>query len=120
MSRSTRWLSRRVRMLREIPRRAWKSSKRVTPMKASRTMSRLHHSPTASRHCAIEQFSSAKLVRCTAAVYSVASSNALRSATELRYGTHCGSVSSTLERTLQGGQAAVLQDLDAGRLAVWG
>src|ERR1700686_3031147 len=52
-------------MLREIPSRAWKSSKRVTPRKASLTMSRLHHSPTTSRHWATEQVMSSKLVRCT-------------------------------------------------------
>jgi hypothetical protein len=51
-------------MLREIPSRAWKSSNLVTPKKASRRISRLHHSPTASRHWAIEQFTSSKLVRC--------------------------------------------------------
>src|SRR3954452_22582459 len=50
-------------MLREIPRRDWKSSKRRTPRKASRTISRLHHSPTTSRHWATEQFIVSKLVR---------------------------------------------------------
>jgi hypothetical protein len=34
-------------------------------MKASRTINRLHHSPTTSRHWATEQFMSSKLVRCT-------------------------------------------------------
>jgi len=62
---STRWLRRWVRMLREIPSLAWKSSKRVTPRKASLTMSRLHHSPTTSRHWATEQVMPSKLVRCT-------------------------------------------------------
>src|SRR5580700_1350427 len=62
---STRRFRRWVRMLREMPRRAWKSSNRVTPKNASRTMSRLHHSPTTSRHCATEHLRSSKLVRCT-------------------------------------------------------
>src|SRR5260370_23432154 len=52
-------------MLREIPSLAWKSSKRVTSRKAPLTMSRLHHSPTMSRHWATEQVMSSKLVRCT-------------------------------------------------------
>ena len=52
-------------MLREIPSRAWKSSNRRTPKNASRTINRLHHSPTTSRHWATEQFMSSKLVRCT-------------------------------------------------------
>src|SRR3954447_21932189 len=52
-------------MLREIPSRAWKSSNRRTPKKASRTINRLHQSPTTSRHWATEQFMSSKLVRCT-------------------------------------------------------
>ncbi len=50
-------------MLREIPRRLWKSSNRVTPKKASRMMSMVHHSPTISRHWATEQSMSAKLFR---------------------------------------------------------
>jgi hypothetical protein len=61
----TRWLRRWLSTLREMPRRSWKSSKRVTPKNASLTMSMLHHSPTASRHWAIEQLISRKLVRCT-------------------------------------------------------
>ncbi len=52
-------------MFREIPSRSWKSSKRVTPMKTSRTMSIDHHSPTTSRHWATEQCISAKLLRST-------------------------------------------------------
>src|ERR1700730_19406378 len=52
-------------MLREIPRRAWKSSKRVTPKNTSRRISIDHHSPTTSRHCATEQCMSAKLLRST-------------------------------------------------------
>ena len=35
-------------------------------------MSRLHHSPTTSRHWATEQFISSKLVRCTNTIYRVA------------------------------------------------
>src|SRR5206468_4976189 len=54
-------------MLREIPSRAWKSSNRRTPKNASRTINRLHHSPTTSRHWATEQFMSSKLLRCTPA-----------------------------------------------------
>ena len=53
-------------MLREIPSRLWNSSKRVTPRKASRTMSMLHHSPTTSRHWATEQSKPAKLLRSIA------------------------------------------------------
>src|SRR5256885_12093008 len=52
-------------MLREIPSRAWKSSNRRTPKNASRTINRLHQSPTTSRHWATEQFMSSKLVCCT-------------------------------------------------------
>jgi hypothetical protein len=50
-------------MLRAMPRLRWKSSKRRTPLKASRSTSRLHHSPTTSRVRATEQGMSAKLVR---------------------------------------------------------
>src|ERR1700737_4644479 len=53
------------RMLREMPSRSWNWSKRVTPRKASRTISIDHHSPTTSRHCATEQCMSAKLLRST-------------------------------------------------------
>src|SRR6266508_132658 len=65
MPRSTSESSRWVRTLRAIPSRCWKSSKRDTPKKASLTMSMLHHSPTASRHCATEQVMSSKLFLCT-------------------------------------------------------
>src|SRR5205823_10961018 len=67
-------------MLREIPNRACKSSKRRTPRNASRTMSRLHHSPTTSRHWATEQCMSSKLVRCTGLIIP----------SQLPYGTHRG------------------------------
>src|SRR5260370_406553 len=50
-------------MLREMPRRSWNWSKRVTPNIASRTISIDHHSPTTSRHWATEQCMSAKLFR---------------------------------------------------------
>ena len=53
-----------VRMFREMPRRTWKSSNLRTPRNASLTMSRLHHSPTTSRHLATEQVMYSKLVRC--------------------------------------------------------
>jgi len=36
--------------------RCWKRSKRVTPMKASRMISRVQRSPTTSRARATEQF----------------------------------------------------------------
>src|SRR5215467_2970323 len=54
-----RWLS----TLREMPSRSWNWSKRLTPKKASRRISIDHHSPTTSRHCAIEQCMAAKLLR---------------------------------------------------------
>src|ERR1044071_3690091 len=75
-------------MLREMPRRAWKSSNRRTPRNASRTISKLHHSPTTSRHCATEQFMSSKLRRCTVhtIVGSIIERNRRRSAGEREVG----------------------------------
>ena len=73
------------RMLREIPRRRWNSSNRVTPRKASRTMSMLHHSPTTSRHWATEQSMSAKLLR------------SMQPGSGLHYETQCARVSCMTE-----------------------
>src|SRR6476661_896308 len=51
--------SRLVSTLREIPRRSTKSSKRRTPRKALRRISKVHHSPITSSDWAIEQRMSA-------------------------------------------------------------
>ncbi len=50
-------------MLREMPRRSWKSSNLVIPRKQSLMISMDHHSPTTSRVWATEQFISSKLLR---------------------------------------------------------
>src|ERR1700761_3458911 len=63
---ATSFFSRVVSRWREICRRSWKSSKRVTPPKASRRISRLPHSPTRSTARAIGQSASAHTVRCMA------------------------------------------------------
>jgi hypothetical protein len=46
-----------------MPRRSWKSSNRVTPKKASRRISGVHHSPITSSERAMEQFISSNDVR---------------------------------------------------------
>src|SRR5260370_836862 len=60
---ATSRLSRAERMLGAMPRLRWKASKRVVPMKASRTTSIVHHSPTRSSERAMEQRMAAKLFR---------------------------------------------------------